>query len=101
VNLAALKAKLSAHLEYVKTGEEVVVCERNKPIARIVPIHIDDQEEHEKELIARGVMIPQKRNALAAALEWCHDRPNGRVFLTADQRLRQAANLAGFDAKTV
>lgn len=61
VNLAALKAKLSAHLEYVKTGEEVVVCERNKPIARIVPIHIDDQEEHEKELIARGVMTPPKK----------------------------------------
>ena len=38
---------------------------------------------------------------LAAALEWCHDSPQGVVFLTADKRLRQAANLAGFDAKTV
>jgi predicted nucleic acid-binding protein len=38
---------------------------------------------------------------LSAAMEWCNDQPNGRVFLTADQRLRQAASLCGFDAKTV
>jgi len=36
---------------------------------------------------------------LAAALEWCEDVPKGRVFLTADERLREAALLAGFEAK--
>jgi uncharacterized protein len=36
---------------------------------------------------------------LAAALEWCEDVPQGRVFLTTDQRLREAALLSGFDAK--
>jgi len=36
---------------------------------------------------------------LAAALEWCEDDPQGRVFLTADLRLREAALLSGFDAK--
>ena len=36
---------------------------------------------------------------LAAALEWCENAPQGRVFLTADQRLRDAALLSGFDAK--
>jgi predicted nucleic acid-binding protein len=35
---------------------------------------------------------------LAAALEWCEDVPQGRVFLTADERLRQSALLSGFDA---
>lgn len=38
---------------------------------------------------------------LAAALEWCENQPQGRVFLSADRRLRQAALAAGFDAKTV
>lgn len=38
---------------------------------------------------------------LAAALEWCQDIPQGRVFLTADQGLREAAILTGFDAKRV
>lgn len=33
---------------------------------------------------------------LAAALEWCEGKPKGRVFLSFDQRLREAAMLAGF-----
>jgi len=36
---------------------------------------------------------------LAATLEWCEYSPNNRVFLTADQKLRDAALLTGFDAK--
>ena len=35
---------------------------------------------------------------LAAALAWCEDVPQGRHFLTADEKLRQAALLAGFAA---
>ena len=38
---------------------------------------------------------------LAAALAWCKDTPQGRIFLTADQRLLQAAMLRGFDARPV
>jgi len=38
---------------------------------------------------------------LAAALEWCEDAPQGRVFLTADRKLREAALLSGFDAKQI
>jgi predicted nucleic acid-binding protein len=34
---------------------------------------------------------------LAAALEWCEGKPKGQVFLTFDQRLREAAALAGFN----
>jgi predicted nucleic acid-binding protein len=35
---------------------------------------------------------------LAAALEWCEEVPQGRAFLTIDERLRTAALLTGFDA---
>jgi len=35
---------------------------------------------------------------LAAALAWCEDDPQDRIFLTADQKLRDAALLCGFDA---
>jgi predicted nucleic acid-binding protein len=38
---------------------------------------------------------------LAAALEWCDDRPPERVFLTADAKLLDAAMLVGFDARRV
>jgi len=38
---------------------------------------------------------------LAAALDWCEDVPGGRVFLTADKRLRDAALLSGFDVPQI
>lgn len=36
--VSQLKATLSKYLDRVKAGEEVVVTDRGKPIARIVPI---------------------------------------------------------------
>jgi predicted nucleic acid-binding protein len=33
---------------------------------------------------------------LAAAFEWCEGKPKRKVFLSFDQRLREAAGLAGF-----
>ena len=37
-----LKARLSEHLRLVKAGHEVVITERNVPVARLVPL--DDNE---------------------------------------------------------
>ena len=37
VGVAELKARLSEHLRTVRGGEEIVVCDRETPIARIVP----------------------------------------------------------------
>jgi predicted nucleic acid-binding protein len=36
---------------------------------------------------------------LAAALAWCEGSPQGRIFLTADERLHRAASHMGFDSK--
>ena len=36
---------------------------------------------------------------LSAALGWCEDVPQGQVFFTADQKLREAAILTGFDGQ--
>ncbi|HEY6292441.1 MAG TPA: PIN domain-containing protein [Terriglobia bacterium] len=38
---------------------------------------------------------------LAAALVWCEDAPQDRVFLTADRKLREAALFSGFDAQSI
>lgn len=38
VKIAELKDRLSEHLRAVERGAEVVVTDRNRPIARIVPI---------------------------------------------------------------
>ena len=58
VNISDLKARLSAHIQHVRDGEELLVCDRNKPVARIVPCSTDDEPERERRLIARGVMTP-------------------------------------------
>ena len=33
---------------------------------------------------------------LAAAMEWCEGQPDGKIFLTFDARLREAARSVGF-----
>jgi predicted nucleic acid-binding protein len=38
---------------------------------------------------------------LAAALGWCENVPRGEIFLTADQKLREAAVRSGFDGKQI
>jgi predicted nucleic acid-binding protein len=38
---------------------------------------------------------------LAAAMDWCEGAPRGEVFLTGDQRLREAAILSGFSGERI
>ena len=37
-NVAEVKAKLSYYLRLAKSGETVVICDRNKPVAELVPV---------------------------------------------------------------
>jgi predicted nucleic acid-binding protein len=52
---------------------------------------------HAAHLVERYGLRAADSLQLAAALEWCEDAPHGHVFLTADQKLREAALLTGFD----
>lgn len=38
ISIAELKRRLSAHLETVKAGDEVIVTDRGRPVARLVPL---------------------------------------------------------------
>jgi len=58
VKISALKAHLSAHIRFVRSGEQVLVCERNLPVARIVPVPLQRYADHEKRLVSRGVLLP-------------------------------------------
>ena len=53
------------------------------------------------ELLERHDLRAADSFQLAAALEWCETAPQGRVFLTADDKLRDAALVQGFDALTI
>lgn len=57
VNIADLKNNLSAYLERVRAGEELLVKDRNRPIARLVPlVSGDDLDAEEAELAAAGLL---------------------------------------------
>jgi len=61
VNIGELKNKLSAYLQYVRNGEEVVVKDRNVPVARILPIHATDYAAEEAQLVASGALkLPEQ-----------------------------------------
>lgn len=76
VNIAELKARLSAHIRRVRAGEEVLVCDRNKPVARIIPCGLEDYSEREQRLIARGVLTPPARRRRPSA-SW--PKPAGNI----------------------
>lgn len=67
VNISDLKAQLSAHIQIVRDGEEVMVCDRGKPVARIVPCRVEELSEQERRLVARGVLTPPLKNRLGRA----------------------------------
>ncbi|SRR5437773_5809113 len=54
VNIAELKNRLSLYLNEVRTGHEVIVRDRNVPIARIVPISQSDPDDELRALAGQG-----------------------------------------------
>ena len=75
VKVSELKAHLSAHLRRVRDGEEVLICDRNEPVARIVPCNVGEYSDQEKRLIARGAMTPPRKKHTSA--RW--PKPPGRI----------------------
>lgn len=78
-----LKNNLSRYLDRVQDGEDVIVTERGRPIARLSAL--DHTTDRLAELIASGVVRPAKRTS--------RRRPGDRVTpkgsvsdLVADQR---------------
>jgi prevent-host-death family protein len=60
VKIAELKNKLSGYLREVRQGEEILIQDRDTPIARIIPYIPDSIEEQQRILIATGQMTPRK-----------------------------------------
>lgn len=61
VNIGELKDHLSAYLREVRNGNEVIVRDRNRPVARIVPYTLDDLSERDRILVESGILkLPEK-----------------------------------------
>lgn len=56
VNVAKLKNELSKYLRFAKNGEEVIIRDRNLPVAKLVPFSTEGLDEHELKLVAAGKM---------------------------------------------
>jgi prevent-host-death family protein len=55
--ISELKARLSEYIGRVKRGEEVLVTERGKPVARLVPVSPGAAEDDRiRELVRRGIV---------------------------------------------
>jgi prevent-host-death family protein len=84
VNIGDLKAQLSAYLQRVREGEEVLVCDRKRPVARIVPCRVEDQPERERELVARGILTPPLKRR-SSPVSW--PKPPGAISDEVIERL--------------
>lgn len=75
-NIGVLKNQLSAYLKLVRNGEEVVVCDRNIPIARILPFRPastepeDDFAAEQERLIAAGLMTRSRNEIEGKEMDW-------------------------------
>lgn len=84
VNVAELKNQLSKYLTYAKGGEEIVIRDRNLPVAKIVPIEAEDASEEELLLVAAGKMrLPEKPVDLGKILKLPSGRVHGRTVTRA------------------
>lgn len=56
VNVAELKNQLSKYLTFAKSGEEIIIRDRNLPVAKLVPFAAEEASEEELLLVAAGKM---------------------------------------------
>lgn len=70
VNVARLKDQLSKYLTFAKSGEEVLIRDRNLPVAKLVPFFAESADEQELALVAAGKLrLPIERLDIKALLK--------------------------------
>ena len=65
VSLSELQTRLSAFIDNVRDGDEVLVTDRGRPIARLMPVRLVDQEEGRREMLLRSGRLRGPATALA------------------------------------
>ncbi len=75
VSVGKLRSDLNRYLEDVKSGEEVLIKERNRTIAKIVPMDNDDDDDELAQLVAEGVLSPPKISKIPDSF-WDEELPD-------------------------
>lgn len=73
-NIAELRNRLTQYLREVRQGEEIIVRDRQRPIAKIVPFTVDEEDAELQALIAEGLARKPERPLPASF--WNQRRPN-------------------------
>ena len=61
VNIAELKNNLSAYVRKARAGEEILIKDRNVPVAKMVPLPVPPIDAEEAALAAAGkITLPKK-----------------------------------------
>jgi prevent-host-death family protein len=68
VGVARLKAELSRYLAVAKDGEEVVITERGRPVARLVALQGTEKTESRRERLARAGVLTLGKGRVRPAL---------------------------------
>ncbi|HEX2344555.1 MAG TPA: type II toxin-antitoxin system prevent-host-death family antitoxin [Vicinamibacterales bacterium] len=55
-NIADLRNRLTQYLQEVRAGEEIIVRDRQRPIAKIVPFSVEGDDADDAALVAGGLM---------------------------------------------
>lgn len=74
VSISELKARLSAFLDIVRQGEDVLVTDRGRLIARLTPVRGEELEESRREMLLRSGQLRPPSAPLAADF-WTRPRP--------------------------
>ena len=72
--VSEIKASLSEYLGKVKAGEEIMITERGRPIARIIPLRRDQQVAGQLEHLEKRGLVKIGSGGLPNDL-WSMDRP--------------------------
>ena len=73
-NIAELRNRLTQYLREVRHGEEIIVRDRQRPIVKIVPFTVDEEDAELQALIAEGLARTAERPLPPSF--WKQRRPN-------------------------
>jgi prevent-host-death family protein len=60
-NIADLRNRLTQYLREVRAGEQIIVRDRQRPFAKIVPLAVDEDSAEDASLVASGLMRKAER----------------------------------------
>ena len=75
VGIAELKNRLSHYLEGTRRGEEVLIRDRNGPVAKIVPLTSASEFSEEELALAEAGILRLPENASLPEDFWTEPRP--------------------------